>query len=158
MRRQHGENISVHPVLRLTELLLCTYRCVENNTDLSSITINDTDITQINKSFNGALCKKDRWRYIHADLNGLRLVQMHRSTRLHDGVPAGKREEKYPACLMRILVTYFLFVIVGNVVLKDHFVSLLWKRSRLKGSTSSPYCHFYYNYFNNYYNVLTTCN
>lgn len=59
---------------------------------------------------------------------------------------------------MRILVTYFLFVIVENVVLIDQFVSLLWKRSRLEESTSSPFCHFYYNYFNNYYNVLTTCN
>lgn len=34
---------------------------------------------------------------------------MHRNGRLHDGVPAGKREAKYPACLMKTAVTYFLY-------------------------------------------------
>lgn len=116
MRKQHGENASFQPVLWLTELLLRTDRCGKIQSHLALLTVNNIDITQINTSFNGALCRNDGWRYIHADLNRLRLAQIHRNTRLHDGVPAGKREEKYPACLMRTPVTYFLFVILGNVV------------------------------------------
>lgn len=59
-------------------------------------------------------------------------MQMHRSTRLRDGVPAGKREEKYPESLMRTPVTYVLFVTVGNAVSIDRVMSLLSKISRLK--------------------------
>lgn len=56
--------------------------------------------------------------YIHDDFNGLLFGHKHRKTRLHDGVLAGKREGKYPACLKEngSGVLPLFTVLLGNVV------------------------------------------